>query len=244
MITTNQQWLKISIVIYFVLIIALTIGIIFNFLYANPHETKTCPSINDCPTCVPGVCDDLVVTTCPTANLPMTGLEEPNSNFFFYIVGSVANKPTTDTDIGSFGTVFGSDGELGSDFRLYFRTQTLSSSLSVTWHYSTQHLNFIQALGQMSVNSVAISGTLYSVVMSDAIQASANNVTGVITYVNGTIVLTTTGPISYFLYLADGDSELAGLGLATGSYPVWTTTGVPALANVNYPKYIWSLYQT
>ena len=242
MITTNQKWLKASLVIYFLLIIGLIVAVMLNFLYIDSAPQINCPNVNDCVECPTIPCDELVVTTCPTADLSMSQLTEPNPSFEFYLVGAVASTPLTTGDIGVFDTVFGSSSNKASDLLRYFPTVSFSSGNAVKWTYSTQYLNFLQPAGQMNVSTVAITGTLHALVMSSSAQISTAS--GVITYANGNVVLTVAGPITYYLYLADADTELPLLLLPSGNYPVWTTTTPPpALTTVTYPKYVWSLYQ-
>ena len=246
MVTKNQQWLKISLFIYFFLTIGLIIAIIFNFLYINSTPTEDCPNVNDCPDCPVLPCAELVNNTCPIADLALSGLGLPNEGFLFYLLGSVAQTPTTSTDIGSFRTVISSEGVQANNGVWYYRMENLSEQTAAIWRYSSQILNFFQNLGSFRISQTAISGapTFFSVILSGAIFNPTDVVEGTIDYVGGNILFNVgVGPTTYYLYLADADTEIPSLNLSSGFYPVWTSVAPVLPANPNFSKYIWTLYQ-
>ena len=245
MVTKNQQWLYVSLFIYFFLTIGLIVAIIFNFLPINSATTKNCPSVNNCPPCPPQPCLDLITTICPGANLSMNELENPNEAFSFYLLSGVAETPFTDTDIGSFRTVFGNDIIRGTDLRNYYPMVNLSNESAAVWRYSSQKLNFTQILGQFRVSTVAIAPNYYTAVMSGANGQPQTTVDGTVTYENGIIKFTDPSSTDYYLYVAEAGVEIPlAIDLPEGFYPVWTTITPTAIGTDEYFKYIWSLYRS
>ena len=246
---TKNQWLKISLVIYFFLTLGLIVAIVCNFLYIGSAPTQNCLSVNDCPECPILPCDELVKTECPAANKTMSGLGLPNEGFTFYLLGSVSKKPSGPTDIGSFETVISSQGTQTVNGIWYYNMETLSEPSAVVWRYSSQYLNFTQNLGTLRIGQDPILGTsdLFTVFLSGTNYGTAVVLQGTIDYVGNHIVFNVgTGPTKYYLYLADADTEIPSLNLPSGLYPVWSNvdaTTIPS-ADPDFAKYVWTLYQT
>ena len=235
------MWLYVSFIIYFFLIIALIIAIIFNYVPLYAESVVETPNTNQCPECLPATCTELVLDTCPFANVTMDQLSNPNTTFNFYMVSAVSQSPDGDpTSIASYRSTF-SLVTTSVDSRMYHPLENISSG--ATWHYSAQLLNFVQTSGYMRISSVAItdSPNYFNVVMTGEDILPLSTTEGTVEYDQGHIVYTDPALNQFYLYAAEEGVEIT-LNLPDGFYPVWTDIAPTAIGTDNYFKYVWSLY--
>ena len=121
--------------------------------------------------------------------------------------------------------------------------ENLSSNTASVWQYTSQYRNFVQSNGIFQKSTVAIIGNLYTAVLT-GINAQPNlTEEGSVTYNNGKIIFTNTAFVPFYLYLVHS-SEIPAISLTDGYYPVWNQDDTIGIGDPDYPRYIWTLYQT